>query len=151
MVRLQGSRSVPAMVISFAERYLAPPVAACCLIVAVVMFMPALRDLTGHGTRGTFTARTFVCRQEPNCGWVGDFVSTDKHKRRRNVMLVGSKWDPDVFEGAEVAAIDTGRPGGVYRVGRTDVLEIVIRLVFPAIVLLVRSAFAWRKWRRSGG
>lgn len=102
-------------------------------------FGPSLAAAQGHGTAGYFVAETKLC-SSGTCGWNGDFVTADGRVTLHNVGFIGPHGT--LYQGARLAALDTGNHGEVYpRHGSREWMEDLAGLVIGAIVL---GLWAWR-------
>jgi hypothetical protein len=88
------------------------PIFAIAMIVAVVpQVSPAYRARFGSGTPGVFVALERTC-QPHECEWHGDFHPDDGRTVETNVQMQTGAGK--LYQGARVAAVDTGASGYVF-------------------------------------
>jgi hypothetical protein len=116
-----------------------PAAIAFVILQCAIEFGPARAAAGGQGTAGYFVAETEHC-SNGTCGWSGDFVTPDGRVTRRNVHFAGHPGT--LFQGARLAALDTGGPDEVYaRQGSRRWSEDLVGLVLSSIGL---GIWAWR-------
>jgi hypothetical protein len=116
-----------------------PAATAFVVLQCATSLGPSLAAAEGHGTAGYFVAETEHCSQG-TCGWGGDFVTPDGRVTLHNVHFMGTHGT--LYQGARLAALDTGSHGEVYpRHGSHEWMADLAGIVIGAIVL---GLWAWR-------
>jgi hypothetical protein len=112
---------------------------AAIIVAGAIGLGPALAAAEGHGTTGYFVAEFQNCNKS-DCGWSGNFMTSDGQVTRLNVGFQGPHGT--LHAGDRLAALDTGDPSGVYaRHGSRDWIGDLAAIVVGAIGF---GLWAWR-------